>query len=218
MSIHDTWVKLSPASPYDRIMHLFPQGIPMRDPFSMAVSKAIDPVTGSPATLWIVDMERLTGEQFEALAATIATGCDARTSDVIDEATEQGGFAIRYEWVVDMEGGAECFRRTQELADFLEAAPERGTPAASIAWKEFVNDQRRRWIDGDEIPPPLPERIEDFDPRMRTPELKEALIAQRINKVLAEKGHSVLDVLTGKATADIMRELDPDHEYSVEDS
>jgi hypothetical protein len=216
MSIHDTWVKLSPASPYDRIMHLFPRDIPMRDPFSMAVSADIDPVTGSPAALWIVDMERLTGEQLEALAATIATGCNASIDDVVNEAMQNGGFTIRYEWIIDMEGGPECFRRTQELADFLETAPERGTLAASIAWYEFVADQQRRWIDGDEVPPPLPERIEDFDPRMRTPELKEALIARRINKMLAEKGYSVLDALTGKATADIMRELDPDHEYSIE--
>ncbi|GET44159.1 hypothetical protein [Microseira wollei] len=38
------------------------------------------------------------------------------------------------------------------------------------AFNNFVADQRRRWIDGDEVPPPLPASIEEVDPRWRTPE------------------------------------------------
>lgn len=52
---------------------------------------------------------------------------------------------------------------------------------------------------------------------MRTPELAAAIQQNRINQVLADKDYSVLDVLLGKATVDILNEIDPDNFYSVVD-
>jgi hypothetical protein len=99
-------------------------------------------------------------------------------------------------------------QRTKEIADFLEANP---TPSLK-AFASFCDDRRRRWIDGNEQPPPMPLSIDEVDPRLRTPELEKAIVQRRIQTMLAKKGYSAFDLLTGSATVDILNELDPDLE------
>lgn len=206
MTKHDTWVKLKPGTPYDPILNLFPEGmIPMRDPFPMQVSP--DKTVG----LWIVDLERLSSVQAQALAQLIATHRGATPLVVAVEAANQGGFAMSHEWIEAMECGPEGFQRQKELADFFETAPQ---PPSRLAWAEFVTSQVERWIDGNEEPPPI-NTINDVDPRLRTPELEERLKMNQINKVMADGNYSVFDVLTGRAMVDALNQIDPDNTYSL---
>jgi hypothetical protein len=207
MTIHDTCVFLKSGSPYDPIKYLFPQGLPMRDPFPMLKGKSPD---GSLIVLWVVDSLRLNYDQFNALAHLIASHCNASIADVLDETTKNGGFAINEEWVEHTEVGAEGYARTMELKAFLESKPQ-----DAQALKEFNAAQIERWVDGDTEPPPLPTSIEEIDPNLRTPELARAIEQNRINQLLASKNYSVFDVLTGEATVDILNELDPEHNYAL---
>jgi len=208
MSKHDTWVLLKTPSPYDPIKYLFPQGFPMRDPFPTTKGRDID---GTPIALWIVDHFRLDDNQYNALACLIADSFNASVEEVCNEAGRKGGFAISDEWVLHMEVGAEGYARTMELKAFIES----GQPRSGNGFKRFVADQIERWVNGDATPPPLPTNIEEVDPYLRTPELMRAIEQNRVNQLLASKNYSVFDVLMGKATIDILNELDPDHNYEL---
>lgn len=214
MTHHDTWVFLKTPCPYDAIKPLFPRGFPMRDPFPMTMAQSEE----EEIVLWVIDIERLTPQQTYQIAYIIAQNSGADIDDVMDEAIAARGFGLSNEWIGNMEVGPEGYARTMELKQFLEAYPPAPlTPESKQAYLEFVTSQVERWIDGDEIPPPLPATIDEVDPNMRTPELAAAIQQNRINQVLADKDYSVLDVLLGKATVDILNEIDPDNFYSVVD-
>nr|MDJ0800145.1 hypothetical protein [Calothrix sp. MO_167.B12] len=106
----------------------------------------------------------------------------------------------------------ECFARNKELVDWLESTPQ---PPSPQAWLQFREDQYRRWIDGNQTPPPI-ESIEDVDPRLRTPGLEQAMNKQKIEKMLA--GYSPFDVLTGRAMVDVLNKIDPDNSCSLANS
>ncbi len=207
MTKHDTWVKLKPGSPYDPILDLFPDGVPMRDPFPLERVT----VNGEQVALWVVDFERLDPAQANALAELIASHRGAEAVEVIQEAFLRGGFAMPSGWVESMECDAEGFQRTKEIADFFETAPQ---PPSKAAWQEFYNSQHERWIDGDEQPPPI-NSIDDIDPRLRTPELELRWKMRQIEQVIACGGYSVFDVLSGTATADVLNKIDPNNEWSL---
>ncbi|MBD2773191.1 hypothetical protein [Iningainema tapete] len=206
MTKHDTWVKLIPDSPYQPILHLFPHGIPMRDPFPMERAKEDDEIV----SLWIIDLDRLLSSQAVALTQITAQHHSVNPEEVAAEAISKGGFAMKSGWVASMECGPEGMQRTKELADFLESAPQ---PLSESAFQAFYNNQRSRWIDGDEVPTPFPDDFSEVDPRLQTPELKAAMTKNKINKMLA--GYSVFDVLMGKAMTDILNTIDPDNEYKL---
>lgn len=208
MTKHDTVVRLKPNSPYASALQFFEDGyIPMRDPFPM--ERGVSD-TGEEAALWVTDWERMSGDQIRALASAIANHCGATADEVIEDAHPSNGFGIRQEWIESMQCGAEGFQRLKEVADFLENAPQ---PPTAEAYQAFHQDQHQRWIDGNEQPPPMPTTIEGFDPRLVTPELEETLKKHQINQALA--GYSVFDVLTGRAAADILNQIDPEHNYSL---
>ncbi|ALF51856.1 hypothetical protein ACX27_01750 [Nostoc piscinale CENA21] len=210
MTKHDTWVKLKPGNPYEPIMQLFPDGmIPMRDPFPM--ERPAGP-NKQQIALWIVDLERLSSIQVQAIARLIASANNADVAEVAAEAEAGNGFAMNEVWVESMQCWAEGFARSKELADFLETAPPPGTPEGRKAWDDFADDQYERWIYGDEEPPAI-NSIEDIDPRLRTPELEQAFKQHQIEKQLAN--YSVFDVLTGRAMVDILNSTDPDNTYSL---
>lgn len=98
----------------------------------------------------------------------------------------------------------------QGTEDFLELAPQ---PPSESAFQEFYDNQRLRWIDGEEVPEPFPEDFDSVDPRLKTPELEVAMKRNQINKMLA--GYSVFDVLTGQAMTDVLNAIDPDNEYNL---
>lgn len=207
MTKHDTWVKLKPGNPYEPISDLFPEDIiPMRDPFPMAVTRS----RGS-ASLWLIDLERLSSIQAQALAQIIARHCGTTALEVATEAADKGGFAINHKWVESMECGNEGLQRTKELADFLETAPQ---PLSEEVWLAFINDQFDRWIDGNEEPPPI-ESINDVDPRLRTSELERALKMRKIMSAVNGGGYSVLDVLIGHAMIDALNILDSEDHWSL---
>lgn len=206
MTKHDTWVRLREGTPFDSYQHLFPNGIPMRDPFAMGWGD-----NGRESMpLWITDMERLSSQQCDAIAAVIAAVCHATPQEVFKEALETGGFGIRNQWIGDIRVGPEGLQRGKELADFMDSVP---MPPSAEAWMEFVSDQRRKWIDGDEVPPPLPETLEDIDPRLRTRETTVAILENKVAQRLSN--YSALDILTGQAAVDILNEIDPTNTWSL---
>lgn len=211
MTKHDTWVFLKTPCPYDAIKPLFPRGFPCRDPFPMTAAQ------GEAIALWVIDIERLTPQQTYQIANVIAQKNNADIDEVMDEAIAARGFGLSDEWIENMEVGPEGYARTMELKEFLEAQPTVPTPKAKQAYREFVDSQIERWIDGDEIPPPLPATIDEVDPNLLTPELAAVIHQNRLNQMLADKDYSVLDVLLGKATVDILNELDPDNSYELVD-
>jgi hypothetical protein len=204
MTKHDTWVTLKPRSPYEPILDLFPDGIPMRDPFPMELSQ------DGKASLWIIDLERLSNIQTLALAQLIGSHHGVGSDEVVEEAIHKGGFAMGYGWVKSIYCGPEGFQRQKELADFLETHQ----PPSRQAWAEFSNSQVSRWIVGSEEPPPI-NNIDDVDPRLRTRELEQALKMRVIERGLAAGNYSVLDVLTGKAVVEVLNLIDPEHLYRV---
>ena len=109
---------------------------------------------------------------------------------------------------------AEGFQRSKELADFFETAPQSRSKEAQNAWANFYNSQHERWIEGDEVPPPV-NSIEDVDPRLRTPELEQAFKMRKVESAIAAGNYSVLDVLTGRAFTDALNIVDPENTYSL---
>ncbi|BAY16903.1 hypothetical protein NIES21_27370 [Anabaenopsis circularis NIES-21] len=208
MTKHDTWVRLKAGNPYEPIIKLFPDGmIPMRDPFPL------ERVTGpnqEQIAVWIVDLQRLSSVQAQAIAQLTAAAHYADANEVAAEAVERGGFLLTHSWIESMECGPEGFQRQTELADFFETAPQ---PPSAKAWREFYNSQHDRWIEGDEVPPPI-NTIEDIDPRLRTPELEERMKMHQVNQFLADGNYSVFDVLTGRAMVDALNAIDPNNTYS----
>lgn len=209
MTKHDTWVKLKTGNPYEPILDLFPFGmIPMRDPFPLERPIAAD---GEQVVLWIVDLERLKSSQAVAISQLIASACNRNSLEVAQEAMELGGFGMKHCWVEFMWCGPEGFQRQKELADFFETAPQ---PPSARAYREFYNSQHERWIEGNEEPPPI-NSIEDVDPRLRTPEVEQALKMRKVETAIANGGYSVFDVLTGRAMVDALNIIDSENSYSL---
>ena len=209
MTKHDTWVKLKPGNPYESVLDLFPDGkIPVRDPFPLERVTGTD---GKQVPLWIIDLERLSVTQINAVSQLIASHRGADLIEVQSEAASLGGFGMADGWVEAMECDVEGFQRSKELADFFETAPQ---PPSARAWREFYNSQHERWIEGDEVPPPV-NSIEDVDPRLRTPELERALKMRQIEFVIGQGNYSVLDVLSGRAFTDALNIIDPENSYSL---
>lgn len=210
MTKHDTWVKLKPGNPYEPILDLFSKGmIPMRNPFPM--ERPLGP-NKEQIALWIVDIERLSSIQIQAIARLIASARNADVAEIAAQAEAGNGFAMNEAWVESTQCGAEGFARSKELADFLETAPPPGTPEGRKAWDNFADDQYERWIYGDEEPPAI-NSIEDIDPRLRTPELEQAFQHLQFEKKLSN--YSVFDILTGRAMVDTLNQIDPDNIYSL---
>lgn len=205
MTKHDTWVYLKPGNPFQEILHLFPDGIPMRDPFPL--ERANGEFAG--VALWIVDLDRLKSSQAVAFTKCIARHLQVSEMEVLQEANLKGGFAVSNQWIERMNCGPEGMQRSKELVDFLETAPQ---PPSENAFIEFYNDQHRRWIEGNEEPPPI-ETIEDVDPRLQTPELEAALQRNQVNRML--QNYSAFDVLTGRAMVDILNHLNPNQRWSL---
>ena len=209
MTKHDTWVKLKPGNPYESVLDLFPDGkIPVRDPFPL---ESVTGTDGKQVSLWIIDLERLSATQINAVAQLIANRRGADLVEVQSEAVSLGGFSMADGWVEAMECDAEGFQRSKELADFFETAPQ---PPSARAWREFYNRQHERWIEGDEVPPPI-NSIEDVDPRLRTPELERAFKMRKIEFAIGQGNYSVMDVLTGRAFTDALNIIDPENSYSL---
>lgn len=205
MSKHDSWVHLKTPNLYEEIKHLFPHGFPVRDPFPMAYGRKEN---GDIVPLLHIDLDRLTSSQVSAITKQIATQNNCSAEEVLSEAIISNGFGLDGKWIERLEGGAECLQRTKEALAFSESNPNPETPEGQRAYAEFFADQQRRWIDGDETPPPLPLNIEEVDSELRTPELKTAIEKTRVERMLAQRGYSVMDVMLGEATEDILKELD----------
>ncbi|MEH2258308.1 hypothetical protein [Nostoc sp.] len=209
MTKHDTWVTLKPSNPFEPILDLFPDGmIPMRDPFPL---ERVTTADSEQVVLWIVDLERLKSSQATAISQLIASTCNTNSLEVAQEAMSKGGFAMKHEWVDFMWCGSEGFQRQKELADFFETVPQ---PPSARAYREFYNSQHKRWIEGNEQPPPI-NSIEDVDPRFRTPEVERALKMRKIETALGQGNYSVFDVLSGQAMIDVLNQIDPENEYSL---
>ena len=204
MSKHDTWVKLKAGHPMTSIEQLFPEGFPMRDPWAMGRSP------DGKTALWFIDDDRLTPDQSGEIAKLYAERFGVTIEKVLADSISNG-FAIDADWVESMTGGAENYRRTLELADFLEANPEPDPEA----YKQFQQQQYRDWIEGDRVPEPMPEKYEDVDPRMKSPELEQAYKEIEFNRLLEQGNYSVLDILTGKAMVEVLNQIDSEHEYSL---
>lgn len=209
MTKHDTWLFLKTPSPYDQIKELFPLGFPARDSFPMASATL---PTGEKIALWVVDVNRLSTEQFAHLAFVIAQRFSVTIDEVADEALANGGFGLDHEWVEKMEIGAEGYARSCEWVQLLES--HGGSPPLS-AVRLFFKAQVQRWIEGDEMPPPLPQSIEEVKPSLRTPELEQAIKRNRAQQILAAGNYSVMDMLSGKAFVDVLNQLDPDSQYDI---
>ena len=203
MTAHDSWVYLVPRSPFEAIAGHFPDGFPVRDPWPAVMM--------GDSSLWQVDLDRLSTAQVFAFAEIFAINRGLKTDELLDGIQQSNFIGIDDCWVDKLEVGPEGIQRTLELAKFLEIHPEY-TPDQ---WQEFMTDQQRRWIDGNEQPPPMPQTIEELDPRLRTPELEAAIKNRQVKQMLHDKGYSVFDVMMGYATADIESIMGIDSDWRV---
>lgn len=207
MSKHDTFVKLKLGNPFKSVLHLFEdEWIPVRDPWGMCQGKR----NGKTVSLFCIDKDRITKEQEDAIVQIYARNFRVSPSEILKEA-EKDGITFSFEWVEAMTGETECYRRTLELADFLEAHPE----PDEKTYSEFLKQQYRDWINGNRIPEPMPENYEDIDPRYKSPELEQAYKQRKINELLKKGNYSVFDVMSGTAAIEVLNQIDPDNEYSL---
>lgn len=186
-------------------MQYFPEGIPMRDPFAMEFVRG---AAGEIIPCWVVDLDRLEGIQFTAIAEAIAYGMKADPHEVAAEALAKGGFLIRAEWIASMECGAEGVARAIEYTEFLK------TPIKATAiedFRAFLEDQKRRWIDGDEIAPPLQTSIDGAPEEVISRERKKAL--EYLQAVQATSGISAVDIIFNPELAQALRPIAPDLDY-----
>ena len=190
MTQHDTWVLLRQNNPLLEIIDLFPQGqIPMRDPFPMEL---VSDDKGE-AALFTIDLERLSAFQAMEITNAYAKKIGVSADEILEDAIRNKGFGLNCLYVEQIFCGAEGYQRSKELADFYERCPE---PTLEQI-EDFMIDQQKRWVDGDETPPPLPQEYESVDFRLRTEDLENFLQKQDIDRRLI--GCSVIDVLTGRA-------------------
>lgn len=165
MTRHDTLVKLKPGNPFESVLHLFEDRlIPTRDPWGMLTGRTKD---GKSISLFCIDKDRVTNEQRDAIASILAEAYDVPVASILQEA-DKDGLAFSYQWIEAIYGGAECYRRTIELIDFLELEDRTG-----VAMSKFIAQQYRDWIDGDKIPELMPDDYGDIDPRLKSPELEQ---------------------------------------------
>ncbi|NJK46995.1 hypothetical protein HC931_01140 [Candidatus Gracilibacteria bacterium] len=203
MTKHDSWVYLVPQSPFEAIANWFPNGFPVRDPWPAVMM--------GDSSIWQVDLERLATSQVWAFAEIFAINRKLTRDEILDGIQQSNFIGIDDCWVDRLDVGPEGMQRTLELANFLEVHPEY-TPDQ---WQEFMADQQRRWIDGNEQPPPMPQTIDEVDPRLRTPEIEAAIEHQQVKQMLHDKGYSVFDVMMGYARADIESILGTDSGWEL---
>lgn len=110
--------------------------------------------------------------------------------------------------------GAEGYARTLELRAFMLAHPAMNKERFH-ALRLFINDQIARWIEGDEVPPPLPTSIDEVPEDLRSPELKAAILRNNLNYRIGDGAYSVFDVLTGQAIVDDLNRKHPNHRYEI---
>ena len=177
----------------------------MRDPFPMEVGVS----NSGNAALFVIDLDRLSSIQAAEITKIYARTLNASVDEIFGEALVSKRFAINSLFVDGLFCGAEGYQRTKESADFYDRCPN---PTVEQI-EEFMQDQRKRWIDGNEQPPPIPKEYQDFDPRIQTPELEQFLEKQAIDQELAN--YSVMDVLTGRAMVDILNKQNPDVQYEL---
>ncbi|GET44160.1 hypothetical protein [Microseira wollei] len=115
MTKHDTWVQLNCNSSLDDYLYLFPDGIPMGDPFPMQWTTT---QSGEIIALWVIDLDRPNHRQFAALTTAIAIKFNVAAIKVVAEAVANGGEAADGEWAASRKCGEEGMQRTKELADF----------------------------------------------------------------------------------------------------
>jgi hypothetical protein len=200
---HDSWIHLVPQSPFEAIAAHFPDGFPARDPWPAVMM--------GDSSIWQVDLDRLSTVQVFAFAEIIAIHRKLTTEEILDGIQQSKFIGIDDRWVDKLDVGPEGMQRTLELAEFLEGHPE----FTSEQWQEFMTDQQRRWIDGNEQPPPMPQTIEELDPRLRTPEIEAAIKNRQVKQMLHDKGYSVFDVMMGYARADIESIMGTDSGYEL---
>ena len=206
MTKHDTWVTLKPNNPLSEIIHLFPdEQIPMRDPFPMELVVS----DSGQAALFVIDLDRLSSIQATEITKIYTRTLNASVDEIFGEALVSRGFAINSLYVDKLFCGAEAYQRTKEVADFYERCSS-PTPEQI---EEFMKDQRERWIDGNEKPPPMPKEYQDFDPRIQSPELEDALNQRDFEEHLSN--YSMLDVLMGKATIDFLNKQNPNYQHEL---
>lgn len=211
MSKHDSWVRLRKSSPYEALLELFPQGFPVRDPFPMHTSRTTD---GQKVALWTIEIDRLNGEQVRAIAYAIAHQNGADPIEVLDEAIALGSFGLDERWIKSLEMGAEGYARTLELRNFMLTNPLI-TSGTSQAMRDFMQSQVERWIEGDEVPPPLPTEIDEVPEDLRSPELVAAIRKNKVNKLLTDGNYSAFDILTGRAMVEVLNEMNPEDSYEL---
>ncbi|MEB3277759.1 MAG: hypothetical protein VKK42_02410 [Lyngbya sp.] len=206
MTKHDSWAQLHTPSNFDQIKHLFPHGVPMRDPFPMRFNS-------DNQTFWVTDKDRMTREQYNALSSLIADQHNVTRAEVEAEAMASGGLIILSSRIASLAVGLEGFARTIEIAKFYRENPSR-QPGSFDKLQAFLNDQIERWIVGDEVPPPLP-AWEEIPEEVKTPELQQMYQQVRIISMLNSGEYTLFDVLMGNAMTDILNKIDPEHQYSL---
>lgn len=180
MTRHDSWVHLRGGSPYEYLLQLFPKGFPVRDPFPMHTGKKRN---GAVVSIWAIDIERLDKYQRQVVANAIAIQAGVDPAEVLEEAIAHGSFGLDEKWVECLEVGAEGYARLLELRKYLLANPLL-TKSTSQAMRDFMDDQIKRWIKGNEIPPPLPTKVKEIPEDLRSPELEAAILRNNLNSRL----------------------------------
>ena len=206
MSKHDSWATLKPHPAFDEVKHLFPNGVPLRDPFPTVF-------VGKKLGGFIIDHHRLSHHQLFNLIKAIASKNNATFSEVDDNFKRMGQFGIHVDSIEEIKTGVEGFVRSLEaLKFFSEVTPE--SPGANQRLTTFINNQTHRWIEGDEQPD-LKAAWERFPEHLKDEENTATYKQHLIHQHLSNNDYSAFDMLMGDAMVNALNEADPDHQYSL---
>ena len=145
MSKHDSIIWIRDGGIFDPIIPLFPEGIPVRDPFPMNIQHGEKFTKGLLAT-WVLDLQRMGFSQKGALTRYFENWCIECNIKVKDtQHLIDNFFFIPNQEVIFLEVGAEGHMRTLELSIYLRKPNQESL-------QEFFDDQTTRWVKGEETP------------------------------------------------------------------
>jgi hypothetical protein len=141
---HDSWVYLTPNSPFQNIEEIFSEGFPVRDPFPMVLQQT---QSGSVIPYWAFDLYRMSSTQVVLLASVFAEVREVEIEGAIAD-FHSNGANLSYRWVDRLECGPEGRARTAEIREFFAAHPD-PSPDKLLT---FYRRQKQKWVEGSAQP------------------------------------------------------------------
>ena len=148
MTKHDTWASVTDSCFFKAATIFFEkERIPLRDPFPFPL-KSYNKFTFD---FYQIDTERLAATQYMALKKLYKSHMKSSDEGIVRIIESNNVFCVHMNDICRKFYGAEGYQRMVEFLDFTKKNPELDINK----YIAFCDDQKTRWIDGDEEPKSL---------------------------------------------------------------